>query len=104
VLSGDAILSLLSDSQNRIWVGSYNGGLDLLDPHTLSSTRIKPPSSSPDFSELHVNALYEDKRGNIWIGTMLGGLFQYDQRTGTFTIYSLTPRHSFKAIHRFFPN
>ena len=85
-VSSDIIVSLLRDSQGRLWAGTYYGGLNCYDGHRFRHYRRTegvPHSLAND----NVWALAEDKEGNIWIGTLGGGLQCLDPRTGRFDSY-----------------
>ena len=85
-MSSDIIVSLLRDSQGRLWAGTYYGGLNCYDGHRFRHYRRTegvPHSLAND----NVWALAEDKEGNIWIGTLGGGLQCLDPRTGRFDSY-----------------
>jgi ligand-binding sensor domain-containing protein len=67
------IYGLLSDSQNRIWIGTQDG----LALYTNSEWQI----FNTDNSEIpgnFIHVLKEDHEGNIWVGTNGGGLGCYD--------------------------
>lgn len=85
-LCADVIVGLCYDSQHRLWIGTYYGGLDCYqngrfihyrqqqgDPHSLSDDRVWD--------------ILEDKNGGIWIATLGGGLQKLDPATGNFTTY-----------------
>ena len=43
ISAGHAILSITTDDQGKIWLGSENGGLSIYNPETGSVANIKPP-------------------------------------------------------------
>ncbi|MFD2535706.1 ligand-binding sensor domain-containing protein [Gelatiniphilus marinus] len=66
-LSGNNILSLYEDNQNRIWIGTLYGGLNILEPKT--GTFLK----AENWSGLKaVFAIEKDGNGNIWVGSNSG--------------------------------
>jgi signal transduction histidine kinase/DNA-binding response OmpR family regulator len=71
------------DRKGRLWVGTYFGGLNLLDPGKGTFRRVGG-------DEVHGNnivSLGEDAQGNIWAGTDDGGLNRCDLRTGRWSHY-----------------
>lgn len=65
------IHALLQD-QDKLYVGMYTGGLDIMD---LKSGKFKNYKAGNTFNSLYssnIYALYKDKRDNLWIGTTLG--------------------------------
>ncbi len=58
------ILSLFEDATGRLWVGAYNGGVQVCDIRQMRCTR-------PDYPPLryaHVYAIHHDQTGRVWIG------------------------------------
>lgn len=91
------ITSLLCDSKNRLYLGTYDG-LGCLDiakmnfVSTYGTNRLLPGEV--------VYALYEDQAGNIWIGTAQG-LKCLNTRTQQFKSYTMAdglPGNSISAI------
>jgi diguanylate cyclase (GGDEF)-like protein len=78
-------MSLLEDSADRVWVGTYGGGLSRLDRSTGRFQRYLPDSTNADsLSASRVTALAEDRSGRLWVGTDGGGLNVLDPNTGHF--------------------
>ncbi len=91
------------DSKGRIWVGSADAGLFVLDP---GGTRFRPVGLSDHrgggIGDLRIECVFEDSRGVLWVGTGGAGLvglepdrgivFQRGIAIGLFadTIYGLT--------------
>lgn len=67
------IHALLPDG-DRLWIGSYSGGLDLLD---MKSGRIGSLSRSGSFY-----SIFKDSRGTIWASSM-DSIYQYDSDSGS---------------------
>lgn len=70
-LRSEMVLSLL-DHNGKTYVGTYGGGLQILDPITKSVTDfpIKGPNSV--FESGHIFSLAVDREGNLWGGTNYG--------------------------------
>ncbi|MEI6949074.1 two-component regulator propeller domain-containing protein [Paraflavisolibacter sp. H34] len=93
-LPSNIIYTLLEDRQGRIWAGSFEKGLILVEP-AGDGIRCKTVDNYfhtyPKGAYARVRHLAQDPEGNLWIGTT-GGLllFHTDQAGGgarKFTIY-----------------
>lgn len=86
-LSSNVIVSLLASRSGKIWIGTYQGGLNTFDGHTFTHYRHRPGDPHA-LSNDNVWALAEGDDGRIWIGTLGNGLQSLDPRTGVFTDYA----------------
>jgi signal transduction histidine kinase/DNA-binding response OmpR family regulator/ligand-binding sensor domain-containing protein len=86
-LSGNVIVSLLASNSGKIWIGTYQGGLNVFDGHTFTNYRHQSDNQN-SLSNDNVWALAEGDNGLIWIGTLGSGLQSLDPLTGTFTRYA----------------
>lgn len=85
-LAYKVITDLLRDSQGRLWVASWAGGLNLYHPESDDFTRFVPTVHESSLSSPFVWCLEEDSSGNIWIGTTeFGGINVLDTDTMTFS-------------------
>ncbi|HYE58780.1 MAG TPA: two-component regulator propeller domain-containing protein, partial [Rhodothermales bacterium] len=77
------VLSIATDRNGTVWIGTNQGGLNRLDVATGRFTSY--------FDRLRgitcVTAIREDRRGRLWFGTYTSGLFLLDRRTGVITNY-----------------
>jgi ligand-binding sensor domain-containing protein len=97
--SGDNfVLDLYKDRQGKIWIGTIQGGLKVLDPLTGELTHFKHEINNPNsISSNTVSSICEDELGNIWIGTghflLLegNGLNKFDPHTKQFIHYNRDP-------------
>jgi signal transduction histidine kinase/ligand-binding sensor domain-containing protein len=79
------------DSSGMIWVGTWNSGLDRLDPETGEFTHYQHNPDDPDsLSHDNVLYLYTDHAGALWVGTA-AGLDRFDPRSGHFAHYQHSP-------------
>jgi ligand-binding sensor domain-containing protein/serine phosphatase RsbU (regulator of sigma subunit) len=91
-LSNDNAGNLFIDSSGIIWIGTWGGGLNRLDPRTDNFTRYLPDPLNPhSISSDRVQTIFEDSSGIIWVGTSGGGLNRLDQQTGQFKWYQNNP-------------
>ncbi|WP_420316633.1 ligand-binding sensor domain-containing protein [Ekhidna sp.] len=95
-LSHNNVYSLLHDSRGRLWVGTYGGGLNLLQENFPS--RFKhfkhDPTDPESISHDWIRFLFEDSKGRLWIGTWGGGLNVYDEKLNRFKRYKHNPKDS----------
>lgn len=85
---------LFTDSKNRIWIGTYTGGLSLYNPTKNEITHFVHDQKNPQgISNDLIRAITEDKDGNIWIGTS-NGLNKFIEKDRTFKKYFNEPDNS----------
>ena len=84
-LKSDIIRSVYQGYDKKIWIGTYQSGLQLYNHDTKTFTTYQNnPSDSTSLSHNDVTAIIEDRLGNLWIATNGGGLNLMDKKTGTF--------------------
>lgn len=71
------VVSMLLDKKNRLWIGTWGGGLSLLDTQTLIFRNF---SVKDGLSGNFILSLEEDRSGGLWIGTN-DGLSRFDGKT-----------------------
>lgn len=74
-LADGRIRATLVDRQDRLWVGTYAGGLHLLESESTASEfrRFVNRANEPDsLSSNQVNTLLEAFDGSVWVGTQSG--------------------------------
>ena len=86
-ISSDVVVSLLKDTNGKLWVGTYWGGLNCLDGNRFLHYHSKEGGNNSSVYN-NIWALAEDNYNNIWIGTLGGGLQCLNPQTGVFTTYS----------------
>lgn len=86
-LASNTIVALHKGRDNRLWIGTFWGGLDCLEGTAFKHYRHREGDAN-SLANDNVWSLTEDADGNIWIGTLGGGLQCLDPRTGRFTTYS----------------
>ncbi|NIT59722.1 MAG: hypothetical protein GWN00_26925, partial [Aliifodinibius sp.] len=86
------------DSRNKLWIGTIEGGLTVLDPETDRLQNFKhEPGNPTSLSSNTVSSICEDEFGNIWVGTghfawpYGRGLNKLDPNTGRFLHYRHDP-------------
>ena len=85
---GKEIMNIFIDSQKRIWVAPYNGGLNCLtrDGKLLATYTTRNSSLSNN-----VVLSLAEREGQIWIGTDGGGINILDPETGQFSYWNTSP-------------
>ncbi|MDZ7763013.1 MAG: two-component regulator propeller domain-containing protein [Melioribacteraceae bacterium] len=96
-ISDNFIWTLCEDSNQDLWVGTSNGGLNKFDREQQTFTSYKhDPDDPASISQDDVRVIFEDSRKNLWVGTNNGGLnrFNYEDETFVKYKYSLTDENS----------
>lgn len=78
-LSASVVTSFVEAGQNRIYVGTDGGGLNLFNSETGVFRHISLGESAPN--ALSILAM-EKRNSEVWVGTYLNGLFILDTKTG----------------------
>ncbi|WP_281561734.1 two-component regulator propeller domain-containing protein [Thalassomonas sp. RHCl1] len=74
-LSNNNIRALTGTTKGQLWIGTYGGGLNLLDQKTNEFSHFTYDKNNPDsLSDNRVNALFIDSQQRLWIATSNGGL------------------------------
>jgi DNA-binding NtrC family response regulator/ligand-binding sensor domain-containing protein len=80
-LSQNHTLAILQARDGNLWIGAFNGGLNMYDPSTEKITifRTNPADPSSLCNDM-VRSIYQDSDGFLWIGTD-GGLSKLNPQT-----------------------
>ena len=75
-LNAQGVLSLLRMPNGMLWLGTYGGGINILNPATgvVKKLPFKGSPSAGQVSNPLVSVLTRDAAGRIWVGTYGGGL------------------------------
>ena len=80
-LGSNSLESLAIDSSGILWIGTFGGGLDRLDPVTEKFTHFRHDAANEgSLSSDTVLAILPDSKGIFWIGTP-SGLDRFDPAT-----------------------
>ncbi len=91
-LSHTELRSVTEDAAGVVWVGTFGGGLDSLDPATGAIRRYLHDDSNPDSIAANlVRCVLADRAGAIWVGTQGSGLDRFDPATGRFAHFRHDP-------------
>lgn len=73
-ITDSPVTSLLAEG-DRLWVGTFDSGLQLFDTSSEPLTALPYAAGRPDsLSSNQITAMYRDSFGNLWVGTFGGGL------------------------------
>ena len=82
-------LSIVSDSRDNFWIGTWLGGLYYFDKSKESfKSYTQNLSSANSISDNKIMSLYRDSQNRIWIGTWGGGVNLYNPKNKGFTVFS----------------
>ena len=87
-ISSDEIYSLLEDKTGRVWVASFETGLDLAIPEGDGIRFIHDRNALSDYPVnmfRKIRHMAEDKEGRLWLGTTDGLLIINTSNLGRFT-------------------
>ncbi|MBA3541565.1 MAG: SpoIIE family protein phosphatase [Deltaproteobacteria bacterium] len=84
-LSSDDVLSIHRDAAGSVWVGTFGGGLNRLDPQTGKVEHFTISNSGLTNNTIH--GILPDADGKLWMSTNGGGLVQFDPAAKKFLAY-----------------
>jgi signal transduction histidine kinase/ligand-binding sensor domain-containing protein/CheY-like chemotaxis protein len=95
-LTNNIIVCMYLDHDQKLWIGTYFGGLDCFDGKSFK--HYKHNDALPgSISEDRICAITEDADGHLLVGTLSVGYNVLDRKTQTFTHFTNT--HGENAIH-----
>ncbi|MFY9512922.1 MAG: diguanylate cyclase, partial [Rubrivivax sp.] len=68
-LNAGFIDTLYTDRQGRLWVGTYGGGINILESGDATPPRFRHLGTQQGLPDDNVNALLEDGSGQVWAST-----------------------------------
>ena len=72
-LASDEVRTLAIDAQGRVWIGTTDAGLDVLDPRSGRIEHLRHDAQNPaSLASNHVTTLMFDRAGDLWVGTDQG--------------------------------
>ncbi|HWI93498.1 MAG TPA: two-component regulator propeller domain-containing protein, partial [Flavisolibacter sp.] len=86
-LSDKAVYALLEDRNGNLWIGTNDGGVNMLDKKSGILTKFVFGSAEDGehLANSCIRSFYETTDGKIWIGTYGAGINIYDPITKKFT-------------------
>ena len=93
-LESDRVTSITEALPGEIWLGTYGGGIVVVDAQSGSTHRIRHYADTPlSLYDNFVYALYRDRSGLMWVST-IAATSQHDPRQmgGAVTLFGATGR------------
>jgi len=88
-ISDDRVYDLYEDSAGSFWIGTYGGGLEMMNRKTGKFIHYKNEPNNPNsISNDKVMVIIEDSQKILWLGTSGGGLNKFDSKTNQFIRFS----------------
>lgn len=87
-INSDYLTCLSFDTKNRLWIGASTG-LNLKYPNGKIVRFNTNPNQRETVDGQFILFVYEDHQNRIWVGTRGSGLFLYNEKTSSFTNYSI---------------
>ena len=91
-ISHDAVVGLYLDKEDKLWIGTYSGGLDCFDGRNFTHFKNNP-SDSYSISDNRICNIFEDSSNRFWVLTMGGGINLFDKASQKFKSFSVQSRH-----------
>lgn len=86
--------NLFIDDSGLIWIGSWGGGVAVLDPVTNEKRYFERKNDDKStISDSRIHSIFADDRGVMWFGSRSGGLNRFDRTSETFQRFGY--RHTF---------
>lgn len=84
---------VIEDRNGRIWIGTDQNGIEVLDPAGTSVCLTNKAESERSLSNNTVTTFYEDEAGTMWVGTYKGGVSYYNESMFKFELAGLGDVH-----------
>jgi PAS domain S-box-containing protein len=93
-LNDNTVVSVYQDRGGLLWVGTENGGLNLLNLRQEQfGSYLRRPADPNSLSPGEVTAIYEEPNGTLWLGFYPRALDRLDLKTGQVTHYVPGPEN-----------
>ncbi len=87
-LAVKALEHVFADENGIIWIATFGGGMERLDPETGIFTHFRHHANDKtSLLDDRVSCIIKDREGMMWIGTN-GGLEKFDPKIGRFTHFA----------------
>jgi signal transduction histidine kinase/ligand-binding sensor domain-containing protein len=93
-LANNTVMSIFTDSEGRTWVGTWGGGLDLVQRDGDAITFLHHRNDPYELSSLSADIVWpmlEDTSGVLWVGTVNGGINKVNPQMQRFGLYRNHP-------------
>jgi signal transduction histidine kinase/ligand-binding sensor domain-containing protein/DNA-binding response OmpR family regulator len=85
-LSNNVIVGMHLDREQKLWIGTFTGGLNMFDGKKFTQY-THDPSRPESIASNNAWCIMEDSRQNLWVGTLGGGLDRFDRKENVFYHY-----------------
>lgn len=86
-LPGDGVYDIFCDTDKKIWVSTYSGGLSYFERELPIIERIAHQVNvSNSLSNNNVNKVLEDRNGNLWFATN-NGINRWNRKTNSWKVF-----------------
>jgi len=97
-LSDQNVYSICKDKEGGIWIGTYFGGVNYMNPSQLNIDTYYPDRRPGTLSGKAISQFCEDPDGNLWIATEDGGVNYLDIKTQKISQPITTSYHNTHAL------
>lgn len=97
-LSSDVVVSLCLDHEDKLWIGTFFGGLNCFDGRKFTRYEHSPQDST-SLSGKSVWEVFEDSEHRLWIGTLDGGVNLFNPKNKTFSRYNHRDQRSLYSVY-----
>ncbi|MGC3944710.1 MAG: two-component regulator propeller domain-containing protein [Chryseolinea sp.] len=87
-LTSNIVKKVVQDDEGRIWIGTENGGVNLIDKTDYSvTTLLYDEEDNRSLSENSIHSMLKDRDGIVWLGTYKSGISFYHPDIFRFQMY-----------------
>ncbi|HTD97846.1 MAG TPA: two-component regulator propeller domain-containing protein [Mucilaginibacter sp.] len=86
-LNSNIINNIIQADDNKIWIGTDHGGINMVDPLTYKITYLLNKEDDPNSLSGNSITLFKDNTGIIWAGTFKQGINYYHSGIMQFPLY-----------------
>lgn len=90
-LNSNIVNSITVGDDEKIWIGTDHGGIDVIDPKTFNIIYLTSRDDDPKSLRGNSVVLYKDLEGIIWAGTYKQGISYYRKGIFQFPLYRHFP-------------
>lgn len=94
-LSKNRVISIYEDTDQNIWLGTWEGGLNLLkkDTNTFQRIPVEPQLNGEGTSNNIITSIIQENDGNLWLSTWGGGINILDPKT--LSVHYILPNENY---------
>lgn len=88
-INDNAVLSLAEGEDGNIWIGTWNGGVNVYDVNRREFEHFSADyTASGALRSNHIWKVFVDHANTLWAGSIGGGLFRFNRDTKEFTQFA----------------